>query len=327
MPDVSKIHGYDIKDEIARRELDEIRKKVQQRQPGEFLENVNIGTAENAQPVWLIYSRQGNNGEVIQVFQGIAADGSAIISLYVDGAEKNNLRITPNGIESKYPIPIETGGTGVRTAAEALAKFGGVKKSGDTMTGKLYLANGSAVQTSPTTWASLEFITTEGQKRGEMMISNTNTLHFNVREIGSSFADRYMLPVPTEGKTGDTWYSILTTKNPVSIAQGGFGGKTAEEARTNLGITPANIGAAATAHTHSLSDVGIEIQTGTVDNVSTSGVTVTFEKEFSGIPVVVATGGSEITSVRVRDITTTSCRIVSGVDNNDGVQYVAIYKG
>jgi hypothetical protein len=41
----------------------------------------------------------------------------------------------------------------------------------------------------------------------------------------------------------------------VAVADGGTGASTAAEARTNLGITPENIGAAASAHTHDAADV------------------------------------------------------------------------
>lgn len=90
----------------------------------------------------------------------------------------------------------------------------------------------------------------------------------------------------------------------VPVASGGTGANTKQDARKNLGF---------------------EIQRGVKDNVNTSGITVTFDEKFSGVPVVVATGGSEITSVRVRDVTETGFRLVSGIDNNDGVQWVAVY--
>ena len=48
-------------------------------------------------------------------------------------------------------------------------------------------------------------------------------------------------------------YSILTAKTAVTIAQGGTGATDAATARSNLGITPANIGAATTAQYNSLS--------------------------------------------------------------------------
>ena len=41
----------------------------------------------------------------------------------------------------------------------------------------------------------------------------------------------------------------------LSVTQGGTGATTAAAARTNLGITPANIGAAASSHTHAASNI------------------------------------------------------------------------
>ena len=70
---------------------------------------------------------------------------------------------------------------------------------------------------------------------------------------------------------------------------------------------------------------GVEIQCGVRNDVNTVGVNITFEWEFSGVPVVVATGGTEVTSVRARDITTKGFRLVSGQDNNDAVQWIATY--
>lgn len=68
-----------------------------------------------------------------------------------------------------------------------------------------------------------------------------------------------------------------------------------------------------------------EIQTGTLNDVNSSGKTVTFPTPFSGVPVVVATSGTEQTSLKIRDLTAESVRIVSGVENNDACQWIAIY--
>ena len=90
-------------------------------------------------------------------------------------------------------------------------------------------------------------------------------------------------------------------------------------------LTLKNGGTGATTAKAALKNLGIEIQRGTVDNANSGGTTVTFSEPFSGVPTVIATGGSEVTSVQVRDVTAEGFRLLSGTSNNDGVQWVAIY--
>ena len=108
-----------------------------------------------------------------------------------------------------------------------------VKKSGDTMTGQLIMGNHSGVKGD--TWTSIAFYDSDGNSRGNMMISDANTWHVNVKETGATYADRYLLPTPTANKTEDSWYDILTTKAAVTVAQGGTGATTAADALANLG--------------------------------------------------------------------------------------------
>ena len=50
--------------------------------------------------------------------------------------------------------------------------------------------------------------------------------------------EMYSLPTPAQGLTNDVSYDILTSKNAVTIAQGGTGATTAANALTNLGALP-----------------------------------------------------------------------------------------
>lgn len=67
-------------------------------------------------------------------------------------------------------------------------------------------------------------------------------------ETGASttYFETFSLPMTDTNRSSNGAFGILTTKNAVTIAQGGTGATTAANARTQLGITPANIGAKAT---------------------------------------------------------------------------------
>ena len=152
-----------------------------------------------------------------------------------------------NAINNKADInhiqTIEKGGTGATSAEAALTNLGAVAKAGDKMTGKLQLANTSGIYSDDAKWASFCFYDSSGNDRGNMMISSTNQIHFNVKETGNTYAERYRLPDPVAGKTKDDWYTILTSKYAVTVAQGGTGATNAATARNNLGINTTNIGA------------------------------------------------------------------------------------
>ena len=95
---------------------------------------------------------------------------------------------------------------------------------------------------------------------------------------------RYGNPATVGGK-GDWlgWYDFLTTKAAVTIAQGGTGATTAAKARENLGITPANIGAAPTSHASTATTYGVGSTTNyghlkVGSNISVSSGTISLTK-------------------------------------------------
>lgn len=111
-----------------------------------------------------------------------------------------------------------------------------IGKTGGTASGAIYMGNGSGVQTDAA-WASIGFKNLQGQTRASIMTTQNNALHFNNHPTaGYPYAERFYFPTPDGDLQADVWYAILTSKSPVTVAQGGTGAKTAAAARSNLGI-------------------------------------------------------------------------------------------
>lgn len=64
----------------------------------------------------------------------------------------------------------------------------------------------------------------------------------------TDYYEQFLTPAPTAERTAHGYYSLLTSRDAVTVAQGGTGAKTAAEARSNLG-------AAAASHTHTAADL------------------------------------------------------------------------
>lgn len=110
-----------------------------------------------------------------------------------------------------------------------------VQKTGDTMSGHLGIMGD---------WIGVNFKDANNENRGVIYCvpgSDSDTavsgLRFGVKRTDSSYYDYYTLPLSTSGLTSSKWHNILTTKNAVTVAQGGTGATTAANARANLGIT------------------------------------------------------------------------------------------
>lgn len=64
--------------------------------------------------------------------------------------------------------------------------------------------------------------------------ANLNKIYLENRCLDTSFKEAFFLPAPSNGRTSNANYNILTDKTPVTIAQGGTGATTADNARKAL---------------------------------------------------------------------------------------------
>ena len=106
--------------------------------------------------------------------------------------------------------PVTSGG--VKTALD-----GKVSKSGDTMTGSLTIGNNKFISLIPSDTTKMGNAT--------LSIRNNEQLAFWHRNTDSTYQDLYLLPpISSEFSGKNNYYDILTSKNPVTVAQGGTGG-------------------------------------------------------------------------------------------------------
>ena len=172
----------------------------------------------------------------------IAMDGHKVTGLGTptepgDAVPKSALDQALEELNAAVPVPVEKGGTGATSASAALTKLGAVNKAGDTMTGRLILPylrlnpNGDFPALEIYSGGSLiaTWNWNKNTRRTQMVNYSPNT---DYREIFSS-------PAADSDLAEDKYYELLTSKTPVTVAQGGTGASTAAGARENLGVSGA----------------------------------------------------------------------------------------
>jgi len=116
------------------------------------------------------------------------------------------------------------------------AEVGAVAKSGDTMTGQLtFQYNDNKI---------IQFSNAgDNAPKGLLVNDSDGRFVFYQYHTDNQHADIFYFPTITESSDQYGQYDILTSKNTIQVPQGGTGATTPAQARANLGITPANIGA------------------------------------------------------------------------------------
>lgn len=112
---------------------------------------------------------------------------------------------------------------------DEVARSEKVAKAGDTMTGDLKIKSKNP---------SLRLLDADGNKA--VTVQGINDNHragiFSYPIDSDEHAEGYYFPVPSTGLTGNKSYYVLTSKSPVTVAQGGTGANNVVDALHNLGI-------------------------------------------------------------------------------------------
>jgi hypothetical protein len=117
------------------------------------------------------------------------------------------------------------------------ANIGAVAKTGDTMTGPLTVPQ---IYSANAAYPAYSFANAQNTQVADIYY-DIGSKSFVFRYDSNGQEEHYALPA----STGSGGHYILTDKSPVLVTQGGTGATTPAQARANLEITPANIGAVA----------------------------------------------------------------------------------
>ena len=150
-------------------------------------------------------------------------------------------------VKLNKPLEVSQGGTGAKNASSACANIGAVKKSGDTMSGNLYIQSSlyPSLYLQPTYNGTTNRTVFEGSYAGASSFSAWDDASGNNRRMlevrNASYEAGLDNALLLRDVVNGTYYAFRIfhagMSTPVPVANGGTGATTAAAARRNLGIT------------------------------------------------------------------------------------------
>ena len=207
-----------------------------------------LNPADSASAVYLTSNRLVGDVQYKARFYINGDTGAASVQLRDDttAVEKNKMTLGLTETTFKQPVNIAGGGTGAATRAKA---WENIVAGGGTFTGTPLIRNSTYYGSL---WFAASKVTGSNIRNGVIYCwSNTSSTSTTVdrsqftfrqyipnsgtTEISSAY-ESFDLPATLAGGSAGN-YNILTTKNTITVEQGGTGSTSKSGARTNLGIT------------------------------------------------------------------------------------------
>lgn len=297
-----------------------------------------IAQGNNSFTLYNPYASASSHGYSYNYFQW---ESCVITITYEEAVSQPTVSSTSVNLGSAVTIYTNRQSTGATSAANAIATLGGVKKSGDTMTGNLSISGYlyPSLYLLPTYNSTTNRTVFEGSYAGASSFAawedstgnNRRMLEVRTKAYQNSLDYAVLLRVCDAG----TWanYRIFHAGMPsgVPIANGGTGATTAANARSNLG---ANNASNINAGTLAMARLPFKVAYGSGNVSGNSALSINYSSAgFTSVPCVVvtySTTGSNWSgdngALKVHSKTTTGATVIVGGNFNTSraIDWIAI---